>query len=179
MNNDQAGSAIFLGLILFGFFLWMLSKIATKVFIELGHLFNAIGNAATSFFGMLWVLVQFAGILGLGILLVYAVYKFVLLVKNGTEIMKQAERRLNEFHEQVSAENKSFQSRVSSKVWELHKRLEEALKEPEVAPPEVSEEAADAAEHPASPQPQMPAQATTEQQPTDTNESTVSVINRY
>lgn len=180
MNNDQVGGGVFLGLILFGFFLWLVSRITTVAFIAIGKMLDAIGSATISFLGMVWALVQIAGILALGALLIYAAYKFIVLIKNGTAIVEQAEKRIDEAVEQITAENKALESRVSKRMWALTVRLEEALKEPEAAPSE---------QPPANVEPQVPQPAPAnvsptqevvpEQQPIATNESTAAVFNRY
>lgn len=177
MNRDDGGSTVFLGLVIFGFFLWMLSKIATRVFIEIGHLFDALGNAATSFLGMLWALAQFAGILSLGVLLVYGTYKLVQLVKNSTAIMEQFESRTNEFFAKMTAENEATERRLNRMVWQMHQQLEEALKEPEAAPPVAATQEPVASA--ATPTVSVPASAQVMEQPIASDESTVSVLNRY
>mgnify|MGYP003350342637 CR=1 FL=1 len=59
MNSDEKvmGGA-FLGLVMFGFFVWLLSRVVTQVFHDLGMMFGAIGTAAVSFLGMAWALVK-------------------------------------------------------------------------------------------------------------------------
>lgn len=181
-NNDQVGGGVFLGLILFGVFLWLVSRITMIAFIAIGKMFAAIGGAAISFLGMAWAVVQLAGILGLGVLIVYAVYKFVLLVKNGTAIMEQTERRIGDAVEQITAENKALEAKVSKRIWALTERLEVALKEPEAAPPEQVPANA-VPESPVQPVAQNATQAAqeavTEQPPIALSETTVSVLNRY
>ena len=183
MNNDNdGGSTWFLGLVLFGFFIWMLSKIATVVFIEIGKMFAAIGSMATSFFGMAWAITQLAGIVGLGVLLVYAVYKFIRLVKNSTAIMEQFEHRAKEFFARLQLEHDKTERHLNRMVYQMREELHDALKEPEAAPPEQapSEVAtlspALQAAQAALPAPQEPK---TEQQPIATNEQSVSVSNPY
>lgn len=169
MNNDNdGGSTVFLGLVLFGFFVWMLSKIATVVFVEISKLFEAIGNAAMSFFGMAWAIAQLAGIIGFGVLLVYAVYKFILLVKNSTAIIEQFEYRSEDFLNRLATENDETVRKLNRQVYQMRVELSEALKEPEAAPP-------------VQPVAELPAQAVTqtEQQPKDMHQSSVSVSNPY
>lgn len=181
-NNNDGGSTWFLGLILFGFFIWMLSKIATVVFIEIGRMFAAIGSMATSFFAMAWTITQLAGIVGLGVLLVYAVYKFIRLVKNSTAIMEQFERRAEEFFARLQSEHDKTERQLNRMVYQMREELNDALKEPEAAPP-VQEEAQVAAETGAPPTAQAASEAAqeskTEQQPIVTNEQSVSVSNPY
>lgn len=183
MNHDDGGSRIFLGLFFFGFVVWMLSKIATDAFHALARMFHAIGDATLGFLEMLWALVQFAGILGFGVLLIYAVYKFVRLVKRGTEIMESVELRLAEFQEQLKTDNKGFQSRVAEVVNRMNERLEEALREPEAASPEVPQAVQESVAPPQLQEPRQesaPTSAPSElPQPADTDGSTVPVHNRY
>lgn len=183
MNNDHdGGSTWFLGLVLFGFFVWMLSKITTVVFIEVGKMFAAIGNAATSFFGMAWAITQLAGIVGLCVLLIYAVYQFILLVKNSTAIMEQFERRAEEFFARLQSEHDKTERSLNRMVYQMREELEEALKEPEAAPPEqVPTEATTASPAPQAAQTALPApqESKMEQQPIATNEQSVSVSNPY
>lgn len=179
-NNDDGGSVIFLGLVMFGFFLWMLSKIATVVFIEIGRMFEAFGKAATSFFGMAWAITQLAGIVGFGILLIYAVYKFMLLIKNSTAIMEQFEARASEFMARLQVEHDKTERHLNRMVYQMREELSEALKEPEAVPPAAQESAAaDTPIGTENPFVVKTPKETAEQQPIDSNQPSVSVLNPY
>lgn len=72
MDNERIVGGGFLALFFFGWFLWMLSKTVTRVFHDLGMMFDAIETATTSFFGMAWAITQVVVILGAGAAIAYA-----------------------------------------------------------------------------------------------------------
>lgn len=58
--NERVVGGTFVALVLFGWFVWMLSRMVASVFHDLGMMFNAIGTATVSFLAMAWALAQLA-----------------------------------------------------------------------------------------------------------------------
>lgn len=140
-SNEKVVGGAFLGLVLFGWFIWMLSKVVASVFHDLGIMFDAIGTATFSFLAMAWALAQFAAILVAGTAVVYAAYRHYQLVKQATEIIASVEARCEALTEKLSKSQSRLESRVHENVNALRAQLEEVLAAPEVGPEEKMEDA--------------------------------------
>lgn len=136
MDSDRVWGGVLVGLILFGWIVWMISRIVTRIFHDLGILFDAIGTASLSFLGMAWALTQLAAVLSAGAAVVYAAYRHYQFVKQATDVMRAVEAHCADLENAVSESQKELEERVSQNIWALRRELETALAEPEVGPEE-------------------------------------------
>jgi len=121
--SDRVMGGMFLGLLFFGFFLWMLSQVVARVFHDLGIMFHAIGGAAFSFLSM-----------AAGAAVAYAAYRHYQLVKQATEVLDAVEARCMSLTGDLYASQKKMEERLNAEVLELRTALEAALTKPEAIP---------------------------------------------
>jgi hypothetical protein len=136
MDSDRIWGGVLVALILFGWIVWMISRIVASIFHDLGIMFNAIGTAAVNFLGMAWALAQLAGILAAGAAVVYAAYRYYQFVKESLAVLSAVEARCNELANTVDASEKELEKRLTQEVALLRQQLALALAKPEVAPEE-------------------------------------------
>lgn len=136
MDSDRIWGGIVVGGILLGWIVWMISRIVTRIFHDLGIMFDAIGTASVSFLGMAWALTQLVAVLAAGAAVVYVAYRHYQLVKQATAIMTAVEARCSDLASVVGESQKELEKRVNQQVWALRRELEAALAEPEVGPEE-------------------------------------------
>lgn len=133
-SDDRVMGGMFLGLVMFGFFVWMVSRVVASVFHDLSIMFDAIGTAAMSFLGMAWAIVQLAGILAVGAALIYAAYWYYQLVKEATEVLDTVDARCVNLSRELQASQKEMEERLNQKVEQLRRELAAALAKPSVGP---------------------------------------------
>lgn len=138
-SNERVVGGMCLGCLLFGWCVWMLSRVVASVFHELGLMFNAIGTAASNFIAMAWTLAQLIGILAAGAAVVYAAYRHYKLVKESSDILALVEARCGNLASDLEASQKQLEKSVNANVDALHMQLAEALAEPEVGPEQVTD----------------------------------------
>lgn len=153
-NNDDgsfAGASLFGGAILAVAIGAIFLRSLQSMFEQLQKTFAAFGNMAHSAFGMLWwaglVILTVAGIVAGLVCAVYFAVKYFKLVRKATELQEAFATKTAELEASVKQSRSQIIEEVRSSIARLNGRLEEALKEPEVAP-EVSA----ASETPAAPE---------------------------
>jgi len=140
-NNDDssfAGVSLFGGAILVvaigGIFLRHLEA----MFEQVQKTFAAFGVMAHSAFGMLWwaglVILTVAGIITAVVCAVYFAAKYIKLVRKATELQEAFATKTAELEASVKQSRTQIIDEVRSSIAWMNSRLEEALKEPEVAP---------------------------------------------
>ena len=112
----------------------MLSKIVTRVFRDLGMMFDAIGTATVSFFGMAWATTQIVVILGAGAATAYAAYRHFKLVRDASNVLESVDACCNKWSGEIEAGQKELEARLHNEVRLLRWQLNEALAEPEAVP---------------------------------------------
>ena len=142
-GNDSSGpmAGAVLGLIV----LYFIVKAMKKVFIEVGHMFDAFGDFLRSFVLGLWHFAEVAFFVSLGLgsvaVAIYFTHKYVRMVKRATEIQKGVRMDLDDCKTTVRSEVGALsegvartQDQLNRQIRLLEMRLEEALKAPEVKP---------------------------------------------
>jgi hypothetical protein len=112
-----------------------------KLFLQIAKTADAFAAMVSSVAGSLWALAQIAFLVSLAVgcvvAAVYFTYKYILMVKRGTELQATVARQLDELQYSVSKQLQSFQSEVENRVEAMHRVLNEALKEPDLVPVQV------------------------------------------
>lgn len=108
------------------------------MFEQLQKTFAAFGVMAHSAFGMLWwaglVILTVAGIVTAVVCAVYFAAKYIKLVRKATELQEAFATKTAELEASVKQSRTQIIDEVRSSIAWMNNRLEEALKEPEVAP---------------------------------------------
>lgn len=139
MNDNNNGTVFAGGIVIIILVIAFALKALEKIFIQLGQMFDAFTKMIGSFFMMTWQAVLMLGLMAIGIGLVYAAiyfsYKYYKMVKRGTELQADVERRLTDFADQVNSILKDHHQDTRSKLQQMSQKLSEALDKPAVVPP--------------------------------------------
>jgi hypothetical protein len=113
-------------------------KFVQAMFIQLGKTCDAFAVMVTSVVGSLWALAQVAMlgslIVGSVVAAAYFTYKYILMVKRGTELQKAVASQISELRHTVSEQLHDFRTDIENKVNGMRMDLNEALKEPDAVP---------------------------------------------
>ena len=155
-DNDNGPLMMFGALILIAFLVSFLAKVLTSIFHQIGLMFVEIGTMAGNLAGMLWGVAQVVfWITAIGASVttaVYFTYKYVLMVKRGTEIIAEFDHKSKELSGILLGDQRLLESRITREIERLRDELSAALSQPEVAPKEAEpattamEQSADIAE---------------------------------
>ncbi len=136
--NDNKDSMFAGGIIIIVVVGALALKAIEKIFIQLGQVFDAMTNAAASFFMMAWHLVLALGLIAVGIGCVYAaVYftnKYYLMVKRGTDLQQQVNRKLQEVTAELNSAVSQLREDTRYDLRLMAKKLSDALDKPEIVP---------------------------------------------
>lgn len=139
-NNNDSGILIFVGGVIAVCAIFaVVIKALQHVFAEIGRLLEAFAFMATGFIHAVWAVTQIVGLIAIAVFVVaasvYFTYKYVKMVKRGTEIVEEVQLRMNSLYYQVQRDNKILKDDLERQVEFLEARLDKALKAPEAAPP--------------------------------------------
>lgn len=137
-NGNFAGASLFGGAILAVVLGAIFLRHLQSMFEQLQKTFAAFSVMAYSAFGMLWwsglVILTVAGIVAGVFCAIYFAVKYINLVKRATELQQAFVTKTAELDESVTRSREQIIGEVRSSIAWMNERLEDALKEPEVAP---------------------------------------------
>jgi hypothetical protein len=137
MNDNKElfpGSMVVGGLILLCFFVDLLFKAIASAAREAEIMFAAIGKAGAGFLVMAWNLAQLTGLISLGVLAIYAAYRYIKFVKEACEIEQRLLAKYESDRTNLERLHGKLEERVTLSVNGLRQVLEDALAKPEIAP---------------------------------------------
>jgi len=134
MDNDNIWGGFFVAMILFGYVVWLLSKVATKVFTELGLMFDALGAAGVSFLAFAWIALKAVAVVTAIAVVVYAGYRQYRLTKRTVDVLANVDERLDEWASNIEKSQQELERSVNREVLYLDRKLAAALAKPEAVP---------------------------------------------
>ena len=142
MEDRSGGAVLAIGGVITVVILGMWAmKFIRALFLQITKTADAFAAMVTSVVGSLWALAQiaFLGSLAVGCVVaaVYFTYKYILMVKRGTELQAAVSRQMGEFRNSLTEQLHGFQSEVEARVDGIRRALNEALKEPDPVPVQV------------------------------------------
>lgn len=134
-RNDSGGVMFAGGAVVLIVVLVACLKVIKEFFIAMGKTFDALALMLQSLVGLFIHLAIDAALLGAAIGAIYFTYRYVRMVRRGTDLKREVDLKMMEFESLLDSKFSAFTERTDARVRYLERELYEALKEPEVAPP--------------------------------------------
>ena len=120
----------------------LLIKFMTGIFLSLGKLFDAVGEMAQSFLGMIWWSVLLIALIFAGACAVYGAFyfirRFLKLVEEGTDVQRSFALKSVELTQFVETSAQNIYREMDQRLRKMENELKQALKEPSISPEVVA-----------------------------------------
>lgn len=137
-GGEIAGFGMIAGVVLVCWVGSIVVKAANKLFDEIGRAMDALGEMILSLVGMLLAIAKVLLIVGLTAaaiaLVVYLTHKYLMMIKRGTEIKREVDRKLETFEAGIENSMTDFKAKIGNHLVRMDRQLAEALAEPSPVP---------------------------------------------
>ena len=141
MSQDNSGNMFAGGVVVVVVVVGLCMKALHALFIEMGKTFDAFGNMAYSFFAMAWQGILMLSLIAIGAACVvgaiYFTYKYYMMVKRGTEIVKEVDAKMSDLISRTSSLMSEHREDTDSKLRRMASVISEVRAEQtrRLAPP--------------------------------------------